>query len=487
MMQIGAFLPTAPQNIQPDDLSNKKLSADLTNQGESFEQLLSAEVEINAEQKLASADEAVEEITTESGRKEEKDELPLFQQANPLAIDLIVNVVNVVNENAVNQADLQSMADLVENTEKASVKAVEVQPMVDYKAVEIADNSQQYSQVQQVLPLQQNAESKVEAFDEKVKVAINSFEKAPLEAKVVETETTETAKANVIESTMEFTTSQKVESEAVETPKTEGFNEDLLSELKLEVKTADDATKNTSDDVKSQATQETGVKTPENVMQKDTVKTEQTSQQFTVGAEDDEKIEAKVETEIIGSTVESDNVKAEAKDTAEKTDKNTLGEVASSIKPNEIYRKDDVIVEKDELPQEVKAPVNTQIIDNIKTCLEEGRKEFVMELNPATLGKVLVKLVSESGKLTVQLAAYNPKTQALLMAGSEDIKNILQADTMQKVVVEENQNAQWHEQNANQQQQQQEQQQRENNENKKNQEFSANDFINFMQLMRASL
>lgn len=74
------------------------------------------------------------------------------------------------------------------------------------------------------------------------------------------------------------------------------------------------------------------------------------------------------------------------------------------------------------------APPEQQLAEEIlsKTeTLNGGRTEFTMELNPETLGKITVKLVSAHGRVEVSISAENEETGRLLQSRSENIGNAL--------------------------------------------------------------
>ncbi|MBQ8842332.1 MAG: flagellar hook-length control protein FliK [Ruminiclostridium sp.] len=80
---------------------------------------------------------------------------------------------------------------------------------------------------------------------------------------------------------------------------------------------------------------------------------------------------------------------------------------------------------KIEKPAEVNAPLpEQQIADEILSKPETllgGRTEFTMELNPESLGKITVKLVSTEGRVEVNITAENDTTRALLENRAENI------------------------------------------------------------------
>lgn len=82
----------------------------------------------------------------------------------------------------------------------------------------------------------------------------------------------------------------------------------------------------------------------------------------------------------------------------------------------------------EENPQVHAAPPEQQLAEEIlsKTdTLNGGRTEFTMELNPETLGKITVKLVSAHGRVEVSISAENEETGRLLQSRGENIGNAL--------------------------------------------------------------
>lgn len=82
----------------------------------------------------------------------------------------------------------------------------------------------------------------------------------------------------------------------------------------------------------------------------------------------------------------------------------------------------------EENPQVHAAPPEQQLAEEILTkteTLNGGRTEFTMELNPETLGKITVKLVSAHGRVEVSISAENEETGRLLQSRGENIGNAL--------------------------------------------------------------
>lgn len=67
-----------------------------------------------------------------------------------------------------------------------------------------------------------------------------------------------------------------------------------------------------------------------------------------------------------------------------------------------------------------------QVAQAAAAGLKAGKKEFSMDLYPRSLGKVSVRMTAESGVLTVEISASDPRTQSLLLSGADEIKAILQ-------------------------------------------------------------
>lgn len=140
-------------------------------------------------------------------------------------------------------------------------------------------------------------------------------------------------------------------------------------------------------------------------------------------------------------------------------------------------------------------PVFHQVANAISENMKNGKQEFQVDLYPQSLGKVTVKLVSENGLLTVELAASNPKTQSLLLSNSGDIRSILQSSANQQVVVQSQQAPSWYGQQQGGQsgarQQQQQQQSGQNRQDSQSEDsgaiFSAGDFLNLLQTIRSAV
>lgn len=84
-----------------------------------------------------------------------------------------------------------------------------------------------------------------------------------------------------------------------------------------------------------------------------------------------------------------------------------------------------------EIPDKTAVPkaVEVQLADGIAEKLpqlENGKTEFVMELNPENLGKVEIRLTSDAeGRVSVEITASSPETQKLLDARAENVQQAL--------------------------------------------------------------
>lgn len=75
-----------------------------------------------------------------------------------------------------------------------------------------------------------------------------------------------------------------------------------------------------------------------------------------------------------------------------------------------------------EIPPE--RQISEEILSKTET-LSGGRTEFTMELNPESLGKITVRLVSTQGRIDVSISAENESTRQLLQSRGENIETAL--------------------------------------------------------------
>jgi flagellar hook-length control protein FliK len=112
---------------------------------------------------------------------------------------------------------------------------------------------------------------------------------------------------------------------------------------------------------------------------------------------------------------------------------------------SDLYSGPNIVIKiSDSQPEAKSTPVH-QLTNALQDQIQQGKKEFTVDLYPQTLGKVSVKLVSENGVLTVEIAASNPKTQSLLMSGAGEIQSLLRSSTGQQIqITQPDSSAQWY-------------------------------------------
>ena len=101
----------------------------------------------------------------------------------------------------------------------------------------------------------------------------------------------------------------------------------------------------------------------------------------------------------------------------------------------DLYSGGNVVVKVSDAEAAQKTTAASQVAQAVAQQAKRGKQEIQVELYPQSLGKVSVKLSSENGVLTVEIAASNPKTQSMLLSGSDDIRSMLQSSTGQNVSV----------------------------------------------------
>lgn len=473
MTQVGAVLPVAPQVSKPADVAEKAVDA-----AESFDSLLSkAQTEKAADPSSSLRDEAEPQIKEEKDGKKEQ-ENPLFRAeqmiAEPIAVALQIDS-SFVDAAQVSQQDVTddgvcAVGETVESTQVAQTQlpsgAVTENQPIDADSGNAVEGDF-ISQVNQAVQSETEINStSVDSQQHPEVVTLNGAEVAVGNESEVQSQV---ASQNP---SVESTPAKVRENQSGEISNGKTVEVDLSQVKVVENTNQSDS----SFDADTAANEQTEV-APETSYVKAQPKGEETQT-----VENETELPQAVKGEAVGR-----QVKAEQDDNAKVTADEGLH---SDVRVVDAYSQGNVVIEVSKEPEQVQqVSVYNQITSTVKASLEEGKKEFVMELNPESLGKVLVKLVSEGGKLTVELAAYNPKTQALLMEGSEEIRNILQAHEQRPVIVEENQNPQWYEQNSNNQnaQQQGESQSEQQGRQKENHEFTAKDFVSFMQLMKVNV
>ncbi|NCC86334.1 MAG: flagellar hook-length control protein FliK [Clostridia bacterium] len=133
-----------------------------------------------------------------------------------------------------------------------------------------------------------------------------------------------------------------------------------------------------------------------------------------------------------------------------------------------------------------------QVLKQINSTFDSQTSEFSFNLYPKDLGKVGIKMLMEDGMLIVEIAASNAKTQSILAANVNEIKEILQSQSAQKQFsfVDASQNSQPHDyvrdesSNHDGKNQSSSQDQQNQNEDESDQNFTA-DFLSVMQMVNS--
>ena len=183
-------------------------------------------------------------------------------------------------------------------------------------------------------------------------------------------------------------------------------------------------------------------------------------------------------------------------ETVRQKDPAQTSKMPSSQPLSDFYTGGKVIVKVSDAPAAAKIPVSNQISNAVTDGLKTGKQQLQVSLYPQSLGKVTVKLASENGILTVEIAASDPKTQSLLASSSGEIRSMLHDSTGQTVQVTAQQGTQqsaqqYAGQNGNQAQQQAANQQQQKEEARQREAqwyaagnssgFSAGDFLTALQ------
>lgn len=79
--------------------------------------------------------------------------------------------------------------------------------------------------------------------------------------------------------------------------------------------------------------------------------------------------------------------------------------------------------------------VAVQLADKFATFEATSKTEFQMQLFPEDLGEVTVKMAVRDGVMVIDILSPNSKTQQILLANADDIKNMLQSQLQQRTQV----------------------------------------------------
>ena len=144
---------------------------------------------------------------------------------------------------------------------------------------------------------------------------------------------------------------------------------------------------------------------------------------------------------------------------------------------------------------QVEATTNAETVENVKTQIlteiydkfQNGINQFEIKLKPNELGEVTVKMAVKGSELVIELVAHDSKTEQIILSSSNEIKEILQSQLNQTVVIDfvDNDNAQF---NYNDGGQNNEQQQPENEQNQRQTEQNnlTDDFVSLIMKMQSA-
>ncbi|CAB1253754.1 protein of unknown function [Ruminococcaceae bacterium BL-6] len=125
-----------------------------------------------------------------------------------------------------------------------------------------------------------------------------------------------------------------------------------------------------------------------------------------------------------------------------------------------------------------------QVSDQVQLHYRQGESRFQMDLYPRDLGRISVKMALEGGKLLVEIAADNPRTQSMLVSGSGEIRSLLESAVGQPVQVSEPApETPYYEQQQDHSSRQQ-QQQRQQHEAENSETASTDDFLSVIRELR---
>ncbi|MCL2086343.1 MAG: flagellar hook-length control protein FliK [Oscillospiraceae bacterium] len=137
------------------------------------------------------------------------------------------------------------------------------------------------------------------------------------------------------------------------------------------------------------------------------------------------------------------------------------------------------VFEKAQTP--VLSQITTEILAKMEALPPKGMT-FEMELNPAQLGKIVIKLVSQAGKVSLEITAGRQETAALLQNRAENMTAILRANGVELETYQVNTDQSEHydrERNDNQSNKHNE---RQSNENQNEQSETDTDFSEFLRM-----
>ena len=125
-----------------------------------------------------------------------------------------------------------------------------------------------------------------------------------------------------------------------------------------------------------------------------------------------------------------------------------------------------------------------ELAETVLVKVSENTKEYELQLDPAELGKIKIRLVIENGKIHVAMSCENQKAADLLAATGGRLKAVIEERTGSEVFVQVEQEEQYQQQDKEGRSNGREQQE---NEKKQQQETTPEELADFVQQLRLGL
>lgn len=139
------------------------------------------------------------------------------------------------------------------------------------------------------------------------------------------------------------------------------------------------------------------------------------------------------------------------------------------------------------VPQVEKLP--EQLINQLESLRLQGKNEFEIQLEPANLGKIAMKISYDQGKASISLVCSNSMTATLLTSQAEQMGQLMEKHlgAPTEILVNQQENRSWQEDNQNQRQSQNSQQQKEEQERRYYEALQHRNREDFLQQLRIGL
>lgn len=139
------------------------------------------------------------------------------------------------------------------------------------------------------------------------------------------------------------------------------------------------------------------------------------------------------------------------------------------------------------VPQVEKLP--EQLINQLESLRLQGKNEFEIQLEPANLGKIAMKISYDQGKASISLVCSNSMTATLLTSQAEQMGQLMEKHlgAPTEILVDQQENRSWQEDNQNQRQSQNSQQQKEEQERRYYEALQHRNREDFLQQLRIGL